>query len=137
MTKQKSKIRIVSVLLLLACLLHLSAHAVTNASDQICAYEVDAVACGNGKIAIGFSIEGTDIMNSLGASKIKIYEPNGHLADVFLKSDEGMTASGKIFYGHTMYFYGTSGVEYKIVVTVFATDNRGSDSRSVTVYCTA
>lgn len=137
MTKQKSRVRIVSVLLLLACFLHLSAYALTDASDQIFAYEVDAVACGNGKIAIAFSVEGTDIMNSLGASQIKIYEPNGHLADVFLKSDDGMTASGKVFYGHTMYFYGTPGVEYEIRVTVFATDNNGSDSRSLTVYCTA
>lgn len=137
MTKQKSRIRAISVLLLMACFLHLSVYATTRASDQIFAYEVDAVACGGGKVAIGFSIEGTDIMNSLGASKIRIYEPNGHLAEVFLKSDEGMTASNKSFYGHTMYFYGTPGVEYKVTVTVFAEDDNGSDSRSVTVYVTA
>ena len=137
MTKQKSRIRAISILLLVACFLHLSAYATTRASDQIFAYDAEAVACGGGKVAIGFSIEGTDIMNSLGASKIRIYEPNGHLAEVFLKSDDGMTASNKIFYGHTMYFYGTSGVEYKIIVTVFAEDDNGSDSRNITCYVTA
>lgn len=137
MTKQKSRIRFVSVLLLMACFLHLSAYAATNASDQICAYEVDAVACGGGKVAIHFSMEGTDIMNSLGASKIRIYDSYDFLVGGFTKSDEGMTASGKIFYGNTMYFYGTPGVEYKVIVTVFAEDDNGSDSRSVTVYVTA
>ena len=132
MTKQKSRIRAISILLLMACFLHLSAYATTRASDQIFDYDD-----GGGKVAIGFSIEGTDIMNSLGASKIRIYEPNGHLAEVFLKSDDGMTASNKIFYGHTMYFYGTSGVEYKIIVTVFAEDDNGSDSRNITCYVTA
>lgn len=137
MVKQKSRIRIVSALLLLACLLSISAHAATNASDQIFAYEAEAVACGNGKIAIEFSIEGTGYMNNIGAKKIKIYEDNGRLVDVFLKSDEGMTISNKVSYGNTKYFYGTPGMRYEIVVIVFAEDDRGSDSRSLTVYVTA
>lgn len=137
MTKAKSRLRIVSMLLILACILSIPAYAVTNASDQICAYDAEAAACGGGKVAIIFTIEGTNIMNTLGASKIKIYDPDGRLVEVFLKSDEGMTASGKIFYGNTMYFYGTTGVEYEIVVTVFAEDDRGSDSRNITVYVTA
>ena len=35
------------------------------------------------------------------------------------------------------YFYGTSGVEYEIVVTVFAENDNGSDSRSITFYVMA
>lgn len=137
MTKQKSRIRIASVLLLMLYILSISAHAATRASDQIFGYEAEAVACGNGKIAIGFSIEGTGFMNSIGAEKIYIYEPNGRLAGFFLKSDEGMTASNKVSHGATMYFSGTPGVEYKVVVTVFAEDDRGSDSRKITCYVTA
>ena len=137
MTKQKSRIRAISILLLMASFLHLSAYATTRASDQICSYSAEGAACGNGKIAIVFSIEGTGFMNSLGASKIRIYEQSGRLAGYFLKSDEGMTATNKVSHGATMYFYGTSGVEYEIVVTVFAENDNGSDSRSITFYVMA
>lgn len=137
MTKQKKRLRIVSVLMLMIYVLSISAQAATNASDQIFGYEAEAVACGGGKIAIGFSIEGTGFMNSIGAEKIYIYDPDGRLVGFFLKSDEGMTASNKVSHGATKYFYGTVGVEYKVVVTVFAEDDDGSDSRKITCYVTA
>lgn len=137
MKKKKLSIRIISMFLILTSLLSIAAYATTKASDQICGYEAEAVACGGGKIAIGFSIEGTGFMNSIGAEKIYIYEPNGRLVGFFLKADEGMTASNKVSHGATMYFDGTSGVRYEIVVTVFAEDDRGSDSRNITCYVTA
>ncbi len=142
---KKAKSRFVAMFLLISCMLTITANAqgiTPYASDQIDAYDSNVVATGNGKIAIQFSVEATDLMKSLGASKIIIYEKYGEdgwmIVDVFNESDKGMTASGKHTYGTTMYFYGTSGVDYKVKVTIFATDYDGvRDSRTITNYVTA
>lgn len=142
---KKNKLRFISVLLVMACLLTAAAGAyeiVPYASDQIGAYDGDAISCGNGRLAIEFSIEGTDIMKSIGSSKIVIYEKYGEdgwmIVEVFLEKDEGMAVSGKSAYGTTMYYNGIKGMEYKVVITVFATDyNNVKDSRTVTRYVTA
>lgn len=115
--------------------------AMPRASDQLGAYEVNAVACGSGKLAIAFSVEGTGIMDSIGAEKIKIYEAFGSDGWMLVRSigtsTSGMTASNKNLYGTTMYYNGISGVEYKVQVTIFATNSKGTDSRTLTRYVTA
>ena len=112
------------------------------ASDQIHAYDSNVVATGNGRIAIQFSVEGIGLMKKRGASKITVYEKYGNdgwmLVDAYTEEDTGMTASGEVSYGTTKYYNGTSGVEYKVSVTIFATDyDGGTDSRTVTNYVTA
>jgi len=139
---KKKNFKIMSMLLLISCMLTLNVYAATRASDQIAAYDGDAIACGSGRLAIEFSIDGTDQMKKLGASKIRISEDDGRggwiTAEVFTSSDAGMTASGRNFYGTTKYFNGVSGTYYKVEITVFATDYDGvTDSRTVTCYVTA
>lgn len=143
MTRKKS--RVISLLLLIACMLTITVNAqgvVPYASDQIDAYDGDAISCGNGRLAIEFSIEGTDIMKKIGSSKIAIYEKYGKdgwmIVEVLTEKDEGMTVSGRNSYSKTMYYNGTAGTQYKVVITVFATDyNNVKDSRTVTRYVTA
>lgn len=143
MTRKKS--RIISLLLLITCMLTITVNAqgiVPYASDQIDAYDGDAIACGNGRLAIEFSIEGTGIMKSIGSSKIAIYEKYGEdgwmIEKVFTEKTEGMTVSGRNSYSKTMYYDGTAGTQYKVVITVFATDyDNVKDSRTVTRYVTA
>lgn len=143
MTRKKS--RIISLLLLIACMLTITVNAqgiVPYASDQIDAYDGDAIACGNGRLAIEFSIEGTGIMKSIGSSKIAIYEKYGEdgwmIEKVFTEKTEGMTVSGRNSYSKTMYYDGIAGTQYKVVITVFATDyDNVKDSRTVTRYVTA
>lgn len=137
----KNKGKFISLILALSCLLSLSAQAtsiVPYASDQLAAYEVDAVDVGNGKIAIEFSVEGTGVMKSIGAEKIRVFEDYGSdnwiLVGSFGKNSPGMTASNKHAYGNTKYFDGKEGAYYKVEVTVFATDAQGTDSRTVTCY---
>lgn len=142
---KKNKLRVISVLLVMACLLTATAGAyeiVPYASDQIGAYDGDAIACGNGRLAIEFSIEGTGIMKSIGSSKIAIYEKYGEdgwmIEKVFTEKTEGMTVSGRNSYSKTMYYDGIAGTQYKVVITVFATDyDNVKDSRTVTRYVTA
>lgn len=141
----RKKSRVISLFLLIACMLTITVNAqgiVPYASDQIDAYDGDAIACGNGRLAIEFSVEGTDIMKSIGSSQIKIYEKYGKdgwmIVEVLTEKDEGMTVSGKHTYGTTMYYNGTAGTQYKVVITVFATDyDNVKDSRTVTRYVTA
>lgn len=66
---KKKNFKIMSMLLLISCMLTLNVYAATRASDQIAAYDGDAIACGSGRLAIEFSIDGTDQMKKLGASK--------------------------------------------------------------------
>ncbi len=136
------KCRFMSLIIVLSYMFTVPASAAVRASDQIDAYDGDAIACGGGRIAIEFSIEGTDQMKKLGASKIRISERDSTdgwiTAEVFTSSDAGMTASGRNFYGTTKYFNGVSGTYYKVEITVFATDYDGvTDSRTVTCYVTA
>lgn len=81
-------------------MLTLNVYAATTASDQIAAYDGDAIACGNGRLVTELSIDGTDQMKKLGDSKIRISEDDGKsgwiIAEVFASSDDGMIASGKI-----------------------------------------
>ncbi len=139
------KTRFICVLLVISCLITVTAGAqgiVPYASDQIGAYDGDAIACGGGKLAIEFSIEGTGIMKKLGSSEITIYEKYGKdgwmIAKAFTEKDDGMTVSATNSYGTTMYFNGIKGTQYKVVITVFATDYKNvKDSRTVTCYVTA
>lgn len=138
----KKKIRVISLFLLIACMMTIPVNAqeiVPYASDQIDSYDGNVVVCANGKLAIEFSIQGTAIMKKIGSSRIVIYERYGTdgwmIADVFTEQDTGMTASGKNSYGTTMYYNGVVGTEYKVKITLFATDyNNVTDSRTVTCY---
>lgn len=142
---KRAKTRFISIFLFVSCLLTATVNAqgiVPYASDQLDAYDADAIACGDGRLAIEFSVEGTAIMKSIGASKITIYEKYGTngwiIAGAFTEKDKGMKVSGKNSYGTTMYFDGVSGTEYKVNVTIFATDySNVTDSRTITCYVTA
>lgn len=142
---KKNKLRFISVLLVMACLLTATAGAceiVPYASDQIGAYDGNAISCGGGKLAIEFSIEGTATMKKIGSSGIEIYEKYGKdgwmIVEVFTEKDEGMTVTGDNCHGTTMYYNGIKGMQYKVIITVFATDYKNvKDSRTVTCYVTA
>ena len=56
------KCRFMSLIIVLSYMFTVPASAAVRASDQIDAYDGDAIACGGGRIAIEFSIEGTDQM---------------------------------------------------------------------------
>lgn len=139
----RGKIKFVSVILVVSCLLTNVASAssiVPYASDQIDAYDVNVTASGGGEIAIQFSVEGTGVMTKLGAERIKVYEDyetGWVLVGSFGKNYAGMTSSNENSYGTEIYFSGNSGSYYKVEVTVFATNSKGTDSRTVTRYVTA
>jgi len=117
------------------------AEAAGRASLTIRSSEMEAIATGKGKIAIVFSIAGTGYMSELGAKSITIYEKSGTswvYADSYSSRDEGMIGTDVAYFGNTITYSGTSGVEYKIAVTLYAKKANGiSDSCSDTFYVTA
>ena len=137
----KSVKRCVSLILACALLVATSSFAAARASAQIDIYEINAKATGNGRIAIMFSVIGSNFMEQIGAESIFIYERAAigwDLAERYNKDDPGMSANNAVKFGNTIYFDGESGKEYRIIVTIFAEDKDGeSDSRSKTFTLTA
>ena len=72
---------------------------------------------------------------------MKFYSQNGSswtFEDSYGQYDSGMSISNNYTFDNTVYYQGTSGVKYKVVVTLFATNSSGTtDTRNYTLYVTA
>lgn len=133
---KKLRIRFVVVCLTALSLFTMTIGAFTRASDYIYDYSIFVYTSGS-KIYTDFSIDASSNMTKIGASSIKIYEyPYGNqdLVSSKTESSTGMAASNTSFYSNTIAYTGKSDTKYKVVVTVFARDASGSDSRTETHY---
>lgn len=109
-----------------------------RASEQITSYASTVFPVGNGELAIEFSISGKGIMSNIGAKEIKIYHGSKwQHCDTYTEDDAGMCTSSDYKYTNAIVYPGTAGTYYKVVVTVFAENANGSDSRTETHYVTA
>ncbi|MCI8810280.1 MAG: hypothetical protein HFF84_09165 [Oscillibacter sp.] len=132
--------RAFALLLTLCAAFSICASATLLSSDQLYDYEVSVSRMGGGQLKIFFSTRGSGTMTRLGAESISISErADGSWQEVasFDRYDSGMSKANASMYKSQIYFDGTEGVEYRIVVTVFAEDSSGSDSRIKTFYVTA
>ena len=132
--------RMRAVCLAVIILTSLSLPVSARESKQISSHGVSATPLDDGRIAIYFSVNSPGIMAELGASSILVYRKimgNWILRDAFSASDSGMVRTNASFQAGTKYVTAVSGAEYKVVVTIFATDTKGgSDSRTRMVYLT-
>lgn len=104
-----------------------------DASYYIAAYSASVSNGGNGRIKVTFSITGTGIMTSLGASAISIYKSNGtYVTSIYYFSSgrSGMMGSNKAYHSDTESIYVGAG-SYYAVVTFYAGNSTGSDSQAV------
>jgi len=134
------KRRLISLLMAGVCmfLLVIPAFATAKASNQIYMYDI-AVTPVSGTLNIKFSINAKAKMNEIGCESIYIYKKSGSswvLVDSLDENDSGMSRSDTYSHKNTIYYDSESGVEYKVVVTVFAEDDSARDSRSRTSYVT-
>ena len=115
------------------------AFAVTpRASEQIRSYMMDVIVT-EGAVNIEFSIVGKNIMDKIGCQSIYLYERvAGKWEYVSSRSEDsnGMSNTKRSSHANTITFNGSAGVEYKVIVTVFAENDAGRDSRSQTFYVT-
>ena len=140
--KFKSFISMTLATLLLLTMLIVSASAAeARASDLILNRSCIVTAADSGKIAVNFSVTTSGIVSRLGAQSMKFYSQNGSswtFEDSYGQYDSGMSISNNYTFDNTVYYQGTSGVKYKVVVTLFATNSSGTtDTRNYTLYVTA
>lgn len=134
------KKRVISLLMTAVCmfLFAMPAFATTKASSQISRYDMTVTPVAN-TLNIGFSITGNDKMDKIGCESIYVYEKSGTrwiLTDSWDEDDSGMSRTNTSFSRNTMYSSSQAGVEYKVVITIFAEDSNGRDSRTRTIYVT-
>lgn len=135
------KSRLIAWVCVLTCVMTLivPAFAVTErASDQIKLYMMDTIVT-KGTISIEFSITGKGLTDKLGCESIYLYKKVGTAwvyTDSKGENDDGMSKTNKINHANTITFSGTAGVEYMVVVTVFAENSAGRDTRSETFFVT-
>lgn len=121
------------------CLLAVPAFAAeAKASGQITKYSI-TVTPDTGSLKVKFSINGTSIASKIGCESIDVYKKSGsswNLSESLDESDTGMSKKSALSHANTITCDGASGVEYKVVVTVFAENSAGRDTRTKTVYVT-
>lgn len=133
---KKSSIRFFSLCFAVLLLLTIPINALTQASDYIQSYSINVSTSGQ-KVQTVFKVRATGEMTKLGTYSIRIYEypyNSSNLVDSKDEFDTGMTKTNSFTYSNSITYTGQSGKNYKVIVTVFARDASGSDSRTETYY---
>ena len=132
--------RFISLLITAVCmfLFAMPAFATIKASSQISQYDMSVTPVTN-TLNIKFLISGNHIMDKIGCESIYVYEKSGShwiLVNSWYEDDSGMSRSNTRSSRNTMYSDSEAGVEYKVVMTVFAEDSNGRDTRTRTICVT-
>jgi len=107
-----------------------------NASLYLDSYTVMIDATGGGQIEVYYDAAATSIMTQIGASCVVIQEKHGStwygVGTYYASSTSGMLAANTSYHDNTITYNGTSAYQYRAVVTIYAANANGSDSRTVT-----
>lgn len=106
--------------------------AEARSSAQIGTYEMSVIS-GAGKLATEFVVTGNGAMNKLGCQSIYVYRKTDSgwtYVTHLLEDDEGMSKTDSGYHSNVIYIDCTAGVEYKVVVTIFAENDAGRDART-------
>jgi len=133
---RKKFIRLVSIALVLTFLvLTIGASASTSASDYISAATAIVTSDGDGKITIGYSIQATGKMTSLGATKIVIKDSSNTTITTIRYTDPGyeyMMKSNSTSCTKTVPYNGSKGTTYFAIVYFRAGNDTGYDTATYT-----
>ena len=133
--------KIVASLCVLVCvmLMFIPTYATEmRASDQISNYSID-VSSSSGEIDVLVTVRGIGTSSKLGCESIEVYEKSGSrwvLAESLDEDDPGMSDYNAMAYLNVISCDCDPGTEYKVVVTIFAVNSAGRDSRTHTYYVT-
>jgi len=127
------------LILTLSTILIFSISVVASAersSHYLESYHSTIVAEGNKKILIDFLVFGTGKMTSIGVTQIEVQKKSGStwVTDQTLKSSSypNFLASNKILHASQVRINGVVGTEYRAIVTFYAANSNGSDSKNYT-----
>jgi hypothetical protein len=136
---KKRTLSIVATTLILAFALSISASAsLLRASLYLSSYSAWATKYSNGSIAFSFDVIATDISDSVGATQVQIQRRSSSSASwstvqtYTSATRASLLGSNCASHGDTINYTGTSGYQYRSVVTCYAANNGGSDSRTAT-----
>ena len=135
-----NKTRLISLVVLsLFALMLAPTHAIdARASYQIAHYTID-ITPDSGAIDVEFSVTGIGNVSKIGCESVKLYASNGsswRLVRSLDEDDPGMSVENSGFHANLVSVATTTGIDYKIVATVFAENDAGRDTRSETAYYT-
>ena len=86
-----------------------------------------------GKVVITYDVLANSVAESLGVSKIEIYKSNKeYVTTIYPTSLNGLKTTNAMWHRSSYTYTGTSGTSYYAEVTVFATIDGVTDSRTVT-----
>lgn len=134
--KRRTSIFIILAVALSLMLTTVSSAVEMRSSDQIKLYSMNATAS-TGSLNVEFSVRGTGLMDKIGCQSIYIYDMlTGDPVDSRFENDTNMSRTKASSHQNTIKFNGETGVRYRIVVTIFAEDGDGRDTRQQTFYVT-
>ena len=131
--------RLSIIILIMAIMLSTVALATMEASQYLSYYSAYITKTGN-TIKVHFDVQGTRIMDNIGATEIYLYEranssSSWSLVHTYLSSDpayaSAMIDSNASFKDDYVSYSGNSSYQYKAYVTVYAEKDGGSDSRDI------
>lgn len=134
-TKKHLLSKVIAVILVIACVLPVSAMAVEpRASDYLTAYSAYVYPAGWGKVQVWIEVDGTGYMDEIGALEIQLFESKDNETWTWVKTFGYTDYSDMLGYddfshtGHVEY-NGTIGRYYKAYVCVWAGKDGAGDTR--------
>lgn len=105
-----------------------------HASDYLAKYTIATVPGSNtGEVILAYTVVGTGSSTTVGVKKIEVYRSNGsYVTTITGTTSNGLLRSSTSYHGGTYTYKGVSGTSYYMVVTVYASNSSGSDSRVIT-----
>lgn len=141
---KKRTISLLTVVVLLFSLTTTALAAETQAmmdarsSIVLDSYSVGIEARGGGQIVVVMTVDGKGTMDKIGVSEVYIEKKvNGvwkeHETQDAVEHPEFYDYNSQDYVGNA-YFYGTPGVSYRVTLTVYARNSKGSDTGYITSY---
>lgn len=138
--KKSIMVRFIVIIIVAVMVFPLNASAATGntmqpyASAYLSSYNAYVYLAGNGKVQVYFNVEGTGMMDELGALSIKIYESKDNEAWTRVvtythDSTSGMLGYDDFYYSGHVDYQGVEGRYYKAYVCVWAGKNGDGDTR--------
>ncbi len=113
-----------------------AATVIPNASNYLSSYSASVTNASGGRIIVNFDVNATRVMQQVGASYIVVQVYNSGtwtgVASYFGSTTSGMLAYNTFSNVGSVGYQGIAGQLYRALVTVYAADSTGSDSRQVT-----
>lgn len=133
------KTKVLALILVVCTLLTIPSFAAEpRASEQIHMHIVYAEA-EPGHIYVEATIYGTEIMDKIGCQNLQILKMTDSGWELYVslfENDEGMSSEDTFVHDYTNTFESEVGVDYYVLITVFAENENGRDNRTYEYYVT-